>query len=183
MLKRARIFIEDKEWEKACEYAEYALDVDAGCAEAYLAKFMAEYNISQEEYIPKFCSDMIAEIDSLFDITTYNKASRFGDEELNKKLTEYNNGAIYNYADHRMHYVNPDDNASKQYYDTEKIFKRISGFKDSDKKAQECLNKAKEHEENAKKRVEKLREENYNNAVKFMEVAQKRTEPIIQKKY
>lgn len=43
LIKRARIYLEDCEWEKAYEYAENALDVDAECAEAYFICDEIEY--------------------------------------------------------------------------------------------------------------------------------------------
>lgn len=98
LLKRATIFIEDKDWEKACEYCQNALDVDAGCADAYLALFMAEYNISSEDRIPFACRELAVKLGSLFAIENYKKASRFGDESFKAKLESYNQQAIYNYA-------------------------------------------------------------------------------------
>lgn len=98
LLKRAKIFLEDRDWKKACEYSQYALDVDAGCAEAYLAKFMAEYNISEEEQIPLDCAEMAARLGSLFTIEDYKRARSFGDEALKEKLNLYDRQAIYNYA-------------------------------------------------------------------------------------
>lgn len=98
LLKRAKIFIEDKDWEKACEYCQNALDVDAGSAEAYFAKFMAEYNISDEDKISFVCGEMAANLGSLFTIESYKKASLFGDESFKTKLKSYNQQAIYNYA-------------------------------------------------------------------------------------
>lgn len=98
LLKRAEIFIEDKDWEKACEYCQNALDVDAGCAEAYLVKFLAEYNISSVDRISLDCAEMAAQLGSLFVVEDYKKASRFGDNILKEKLNSYNQQAIYNYA-------------------------------------------------------------------------------------
>ena len=98
LLKRATIFIEDKDWEKACEYCQNALDVDAGCADAYFVLFMAEYNISSEDRIPFACGELAVKLGSLFAIESYKKASRFGDENFKAKLESYNQQAIYNYA-------------------------------------------------------------------------------------
>ncbi len=140
LLKRAKIFIEDKDWEKACEYCQNALDVDAGCADAYFAMFMAEYNISDEEQIPLICGEMTAKLGSLFAIESYKKASRFGDDNFKIKLDAYNQQAIYIYA------VEFSDNCTTpEECDRAKVFfKRIPDyleFKDVKEKLENCDDK------------------------------------------
>ncbi len=140
LLKRAEIFIEDKDWEKACEYCQNALDVDAGCADAYFALFMAEYNISSEDKIPLVCGELAVSLGSLFAVESYKKASRFGDENFKAKLELYNQQAIYNYS------VDFLDNcaAPKECDRAKEFFKRIpnySEFKDVKEKLDKCDDK------------------------------------------
>lgn len=51
MLKRINIFLSDHDFESAEEYCETILDNDPECAQAYLAKFLAEYSCSQPSEI------------------------------------------------------------------------------------------------------------------------------------
>lgn len=140
LLKRAKIFIEDKDWEKACEYCQNALDVDAGCADAYFALFMVEYNISSEDKIPFVCGELAVKLGSLFAIESYKKASRFGDESFKAKLESYNQQAIYNYSVDFL-----DNCTTPEECDRAKVFfKRIPDylkFKDVKEKLENCDDK------------------------------------------
>ncbi|MGN1304131.1 MAG: WG repeat-containing protein [Oscillospiraceae bacterium] len=137
LLKRALIFLEDGDWEKAYEYSENALDVDAGYAEAYLAKFMAEYNIFPEDSIPDKCADMMSDIKSLSDFESYRKAQRFGDDEFKQKLENYSNQAIYFLAEKIISKAD----SPKKYIEAVTLFKRIPDYSDSKSKADEYENK------------------------------------------
>lgn len=140
LLNRALIFIEDRNWEKACEYCQNALDVDAGCADAYFALFMAEYNISSEDKIPFVCGELAVRLGSLFAIESYKKASRFGDESFKAKLESYNQQAIYNYSVDFL-----DNCTTPEECDRAKVFfKRIPDylkFKDVKEKLENCDDK------------------------------------------
>lgn len=137
LLKRALIFLEDGDWEKAYEYSENALDVDAGYAEAYLVKFMAEYHIFPEDSIPEKCADMMSDIDSLSYFENYRKAQRFGDDEFEQKLENYSNQAIYLLA--RKTIANSD--SLEKYKIAKAIYERIPDYSDASEKAEECEKK------------------------------------------
>lgn len=137
LLNRALIFLEDGDWEKAYEYSDNALDVDAGYAEAYLVKFMAEYNIFPEESIPQKCADMMSDIDSLSYFENYRKAQRFGDDEFEQKLENYSNQAIYLLA--RKTIANSD--SLEKYKIAKAIYERIPDYSDASEKAEECEKK------------------------------------------
>ncbi len=142
LLKRAVLFLEDSEWEKAYEYSENAIDIDARCAEAYLFKFMAEYNISTEDSIPAECACMIEQIDSLTELENYKKAHRFGNDEMKLKLENYSNQAIYNYAAE----LEMSASFSYEYMNAADVFERISGYSDSSKHIERCKEKYNESE-------------------------------------
>lgn len=63
ILERAYMFLEDKKWTEAKDYADKALDVDPKCSEAYVAIFMAQNcystikEISNSESSPAFNSN------------------------------------------------------------------------------------------------------------------------------
>lgn len=142
LLKRAELFLEDSEWEKAYEYSENAIDIDACCAEAYLFKFMAEYNISTEDSIPTECACMIEQIDSLTELENYKKAHRFGNDEMKLKLENYSNQAIYNYAAE----LETTARFSYEYMNAAGVFERISGYSDSSEHIERCKEKYNEFE-------------------------------------
>lgn len=154
LLKRAALFLEDREWEKAYEYSENAIDIDACCAEAYLFKFMAEYNISIEENIPSECFYMMKQIDSLTELENYKKAYRFGNEEMKLKLEKYSNQAVYNYADE----LAKSAYSAKEYLNAAEFFEKISEYSDSAKRAENCR--------------EKIRLDKYSHAIKTMNSAE-----------
>ena len=71
LLKRAFMFLEDKEWNSANEYCEKVLDIDPECAEAYLGKLMAELQVPTRQKLQNQ--------PSFFDgHNNYQKAMRFG---------------------------------------------------------------------------------------------------------
>lgn len=53
LLKRAYIFLGDKNWNSANEYLEKVLDINPECSKAYLGKFMLSEQIENEESIAK----------------------------------------------------------------------------------------------------------------------------------
>lgn len=78
-LKRAFLFLEDEKWKDAYEYADKVLDVDPENARAYLAKFLSEIKVRNESNL-KNCSF------SFEQNANYQKACRYGDDELVSKL-------------------------------------------------------------------------------------------------
>lgn len=86
LLRRGELFLEDCDWENADIYFDKVLDMNPECAEAYLGKLMAELQISKREEL--------AQIEKLFDRNgNYQKALRFGSEELKSELIRYDNTA------------------------------------------------------------------------------------------
>ena len=82
LLDRGFMALEDGEWKKADEFFEQALNFDARLAEAYLGKLMAELEVRKRE--------SLKDLDEPFDSNpNYNKAIRFGNEELQTELSGY----------------------------------------------------------------------------------------------
>jgi len=142
LLERAFLFLEDGKWQDANIYCEKVLDIDPKNAEAYLGKLMAELHVTNRKKL----ADCAAPFDGR---DNYTKILRFGDEALeaemrgyityikerneNTRLTE-----IYGNAQCTMHNAQSEE-AYKKAAD---IFKSISGFKDADALAGQCLDKA-----------------------------------------
>lgn len=165
LLKRAFLFLEDKNWAEADEYCEKVLDRDPECAEAYLGKLMAELQVSLPEKL-KDCDKPFDDRDN------YRKAVRFADEKLKKTLAECiahittrNENArlesVYTKAVKAM------DTAKSEsdYIDAAKLFETIQTYKDAAEQKEKCLEKA----EIARKDAEMRNNDSiYNSAMRFM---------------
>lgn len=82
LLKRAKMCLEDGEWQKADDFCEQVLNQDPECAEAYLYKLMAEQHAQNREDLPN--------LDLPFDNSNYyEKIQRFGDDALKNEIAGY----------------------------------------------------------------------------------------------
>ena len=82
LLKRAFMFLEDRDWESAEEYCEKVLDIDPECADAYLGKLMAELKLYERAEL-KNCAKP-------FDgNSNYKKVIRFADDKLKNEINGY----------------------------------------------------------------------------------------------
>ena len=134
-------------------YCEKVLDVDPENAQAYLGKLMAELKVRRRDEL-KNCAEP-------FDGSgNYQKAFRFGDASLKEQLNgciafinERNENArktgIYNDAVKAM----TSAHTEAQFNDAAAKFRSISGFKDADALAEECVKRA---EERARVEAEKI---------------------------
>lgn len=81
LLRRAVLYLEDKEWGKADDYCEQVLDQEPENAEAYVIKLMARLKVDKIESIG--LTELAYE-----QWNSYQKAYRFADEDLKKQLEE-----------------------------------------------------------------------------------------------
>lgn len=135
LLERAFLFLEDGKWSDADTYCEKVLDIDPKNAQAYLGKLMAELHVQKRGQL----SDCAQPFDKN---ENYLKILRFGDEALKTELREYidkrNKNAIYNEACGIMKSAA----AQMAFLRGAELFKSISGFRDADTLAVQCLEKA-----------------------------------------
>ena len=137
LLKRAQMFLEDKNWKEAQEYCEKVLDQAPENATAYLYKLMAELQVSNADDL-KNCQFPFD------DNSCYQKVMRFGDETLKAKLN-----ADIEFIKIRNQYnkavqIMKSDPTSDKLLQAAKIFESITDFKDSAILEKECINKANE---------------------------------------
>ena len=155
LLKRAFMFLEDGDWERADDFCEQVLNQDPECAEAYLGKLMVELNVTSRQNL-KNCS-------TTFDgRNNFQKAMRFADENLKKELQGYIDFIInrnltnaYNDAVRAMKSANTEE----AYKKVSAKFKELHDFKDSKELAKECLKKAEEEKRKAEEEKRKAEEE------------------------
>ena len=135
LLKRAFMFLEDGNWQEADEYCERVLDIDPECAEAYLGKLMAEKKVCNQEDL-KNCEIPISESNN------YSKAVRYGNEQLVKQLSEYEEllqkkilEPIYIYATKLFESAE----TYEEYEKAAKEFDKCINYNDASEKRAKCL--------------------------------------------
>lgn len=84
LLRRAIIFLENKDWGTADDYCERYLDADPGNAYAYVIKLMARVKVAREE-------DLVKAEQSFSTWNSYETACKFADEDLRRRLEGYAN--------------------------------------------------------------------------------------------
>ncbi len=82
LLRRAILFLENKDWNGADEYCERYLDLDPECAYAYVIKLMASLKVEREEDLGNAGKTYRA-------WPVYQNAYRFADSELRERLDGY----------------------------------------------------------------------------------------------
>ncbi len=81
LLKRVFLFLEDGDWKSADEYCEKVLDIEPESGEAYLGKMMCALKVTNK-------ADLSNCLEPFTGNPYYQKAMRFGDENLKKLLNE-----------------------------------------------------------------------------------------------
>ena len=142
LLKRAFMFLEDGEWIRADDFCEQVLNQDPENAQAYLGKLMAELRVRRQEDLEN--------CEQPFDNSNnYQKAVRFGDDKMRGMLSGYIDHinernentrltGIYNNSVTAMKSAS----SESSFKAAAAMFKKISGFKDADALAEQCLEKA-----------------------------------------
>lgn len=127
LLKRAFMFLEDRDSNLANVYCEKVLDREPENARAYLGKLMAEIGICNESQL----SDAGADYRNS---DNYRKAIRFADKSLAEMLEAAAPESAYNYGIRLMNGSGSEEN----YLIADGLFRSLEGYKDSGQKAEEC---------------------------------------------
>lgn len=141
LLKRGFMALEDSEWIKADSFFEQVLNQDAKKAEAYLGKLMIELRVKTRDAL-RNCTEPFN------DRRNYQRAFSFADDSLkrffqetiqyiNKRNYETQCSIIYNRASALMQQCNN----VQGYNEAIAEFEKIRGYKDSDKKIEQCYEK------------------------------------------
>ncbi len=142
LLERVFLFLEDGNWRDADIYCEKVLDIDPKNAEAYLGKLMAELKVKKR----KLLADCAQPFDGR---DNFAKVIRFGDEktaaELRGYITQINerneNARLTRIYDNAVSARNAARDEAA-YKAAAKEFRTISGFRDADALAQQCMDDA-----------------------------------------
>ena len=142
LIERVFLFLEDEKWQDANIYCEKVLDKDPRNAEAYLGKLMAELHVKNRKQLAN-------EKEPFDNSDNYAKVLRFGDEKIENEMRGYiayinernendRMTGIYNSAVNLMNVAE----SEYSYITAAQKFQTISGFKDADALAEQCLKKA-----------------------------------------
>ena len=142
LLKRAFMFLEDGEWNRADDFCEQVLNQDPENAQAYLGKLMTELHVRRQEDLPN-CEQPFNNSNN------YQKAVRFGGDKfagvlsgyidhINKRNENTRLTGIYNNGVTAMKAAG----SESSYKVAAATFKTIPGFKDADSLAEQCLERA-----------------------------------------
>ncbi|MBR2319612.1 MAG: leucine-rich repeat protein [Clostridia bacterium] len=137
-LKRAFMFLQDGDWKSADEYCEKVLDIDPECAEAYVGKLMAEFQVRKREDLKNQRQPFDGE-------NLYQKAMRFGDNKLKAELQGYIASIKDSNLTHSYNVAMQTMRSATSEYEYEKAagqFADLKDYKDSKAKKKECLEKA-----------------------------------------
>ncbi len=174
LLRRAFIFLEDGEWDKADDFCEQVLNLEPENAQAYLGKLMAELKVRKKEEL--------RDCEQPFDTeNNYLKVVRFGDDTLKSELAEYiayikdrneneRLARLYDEASSAMKSAK----SESDYKATATHFNTIQEYKDAKVLANQCLEKAEEARKDGiyNSARNQMYGENAENYVKAIEVFQ-----------
>ncbi len=123
ILKRAFMFLEDRDFESAYSYFEKVLDLDPECAQAYFGKLLVERKAESAEVL-------VSQEKDFSDSENYKKALRFGYTDVEK----LNKQGLYNHAMSIYNNVRSMDDCDR----AKAAFEVVRGFLDADSKIEEC---------------------------------------------
>ena len=87
LLKRIYAFLEDEEWEKADEYTEKLLDLDADFADAYLCKLLIEFECDSLEFLAH-CTGSVFDEEDVKGSKNYRKFIKNASQKQIKEVDE-----------------------------------------------------------------------------------------------
>ena len=142
LLKRAFMFLEDGDFDRADEFCEQVLNIDPECAEAYLGKLMAELNVCKQE-------DLADCEQSFENNNNYNRVLRFADDKLSQSLKGYILGINERNEKRRLENIylkafcilNSTSKPS-EFEEAAQLFSDIKDYKDSEDLEKLCKEKA-----------------------------------------
>ena len=151
-LKRAAMFLEEKDWETAADYYNAILDVNPELVEAYIGLLCADLHIVDE-------NELVNQEKYFADNINFKRAISFSDESKKATLNEYvkERELLLIYKEALTYEQRGEFNlASKKYNE-------VSSYKDSYEKAKECSQR---YRENAYiNAISLMNQEDYNEAI------------------
>ena len=161
LLKRAYIFLADKEWDRANEYAERILDTEPENADAYLVKVMAELQESDRSELTQYNS-------GLLDMNDFERAIQYAKGDLAQEVEHIRYSVLANEFEDACKWAEKAEKTTglveawKRWKRAEAGFKRARDYPQSEQRAAACREKknhiANECEERAKQAKQLMRQ-------------------------
>ena len=156
LLDRALLCLEDRDYEKADEFCEQALNLDARNSRAYLVKLMIERKVQKEE-------DLAIQKEPLEKSTNYQRALRFANPEQKEKLENWNQ-TILERIEHIRKYRIREDASNRlktaktveECNEIKETLRSIESFEGVQQLIEECDQKAEEIQQKAYTEAEHL---------------------------
>lgn len=159
LMKRARLFLEDGDYKSANEYLDKVLDIDPEYAPAYVGKTQVAVEVPYESSLAVCLIEYEKDSD-------WKKAIRFASPEQRTIYEGYVTKAQETREEKRKNDIyqkalNYYQNAQlpDECYEARKLFMSIPGYRDSDRKQDECSKKAKDIEEQRARAAEAARKQ------------------------
>ena len=140
LLKRAFMFLKDRNWERAGILLDQVLNIDPECVQAYLGVLMVTLRVRQLTDLARLDFDdyTLQGIQqgwkpSLDEMEEYKKVMLYADADLKQFLCSCSDAARYTIADKVMAKGLPED-----YSFAAQQFARIKGYKDAEQKRAAC---------------------------------------------
>lgn len=184
LLKRAFMFLEDGDFERADDFCEQVLNQDPENAEAYLGKLMAELGVRRQQEL----ADCAEPFD---DNKNYQKAVRFGDGSFSAIMKGYNssikerNARKAEEARKESLYLKAIDNYNSadvlRIQDAINAFSSLNGYEDSNEYIRLCQSRIAQihlHEEKYRQEQERLAKEKIIAEERKAEISKRRNKKI-----
>ena len=152
LLRRAFLFLEDRDWASADEYCEKVLDIDPENAQAYLGKLMAEVRVK----FPEQLENVTVPLD---DNNNFNKALRFGDESLRRTLKGYSTAVNARIENQRITRQREEEDRRRREAEERRIREEREAEERRRREAREAEDRRRQAEQKAKEEAERKKQE------------------------
>ena len=132
LLKRGQLFLEDRNWKSADEYFEKVLDIDPENVDAYVGKLCVEHTTPSLDQMRTELA-----IGKIEQSNNYQKALRFGNDELRAKLQSWSEPAYGKACQ-----LQAQAKTGYEFQMAADAFHTITGYKDSVERYQQCQKEA-----------------------------------------
>lgn len=154
LLRRASMFLEDGDWERANEYCEKVLDLDPENAQAYLIAAMSEYKCKERSelknrYLSRCNKNII-------------RSKKYAVDELNAFFNEWDSELEDDRNYDKACDIMKEADSESKYQNAARAFAKLAGYRDSDIRQNMCLRLAEECT------AKKLKQDNESTQIKIL---------------
>lgn len=149
LLRRAYIFLENRDWDSADIYCEKVLDMEPENPDAYKCKLLAERKVSREEDLPLADSP-------LDDSTSYKSLLRYADARTVQQFTDYNRQIKERLESRAVEYRQQQEKEQQLRKENERKEAELQRYKDAVQNAANQVSALVKEKEDAEYRIKVL---------------------------